>query len=752
MKRILFFALLAVFMISNVTGGRILAQGSEEDKQPFSITLDPVADINPVKTQHTIVATVLDKKNRPLSGQRVEWILARHQTAVGDIVQHDDMGATVGNTQITKLSNHYTVTYTNKETSVLLSMGTTTTSDDIKLTEGQTWITITSPVEGETHIIAFCPAIRDSTKHKAFAIKYWIDAQTTWPEDAVNRVGIPHPMTFVLRKASTNAPMPGYRVRWTLEDSPQSPAGYLGESKDQKVIEYETNEEGKCSTTLRQIKNAEGENKIKMELRKSTGELLAVRTVMKTWISPKITIKKEGPESGIWREKVVYTITLANPGAADANDVTVKDTIPEGFSYEECTLSPTKVQEKELIWEIGTLAKDATKKFLLTLRAEKTGTWTNTVQVTSKEAPTQTSLAVTKIVAPDLYLVKDGPRELRLGMSGTYTITLTNGGEGVARDVFIRDYLPEGMKYQNITKGTTLRWNVGELPSKQSRVFRYTLDTIRIGTFTNDAVAYMKTRQGPVFKVAHTTTVVAPDVKLTKKGPSLINLNKAAEYTITIANNGNGAAKSMVLVDSLPPSLEYISSKPRGKFKPAQEGQLATITWDLGDIPAKKEINIILEVRSNATGRCTNSVKLRSDSQEPPAFIPIEASHDTTIKGEAAIGITTYDTDDPVEVGKQTVYVIDLRNEGTSPCTNVKLEDEIDDEMEFISAKAPVSHKAEGNKVVFEPVPILQPGEKVRYEITVKAVKEGSAKNRAIVQYDQFTKKIISEEGTSVFK
>src|SRR5262245_26858365 len=52
--------------------------------------ISPSVDCNPVRTQHTLVVTVRDSCGHPLPGQRVEWILARHAAAVGDIVAVDD--------------------------------------------------------------------------------------------------------------------------------------------------------------------------------------------------------------------------------------------------------------------------------------------------------------------------------------------------------------------------------------------------------------------------------------------------------------------------------------------------------------------------------------------------------------------------------------------------------------------------------------------------------------------------------------
>lgn len=41
-----------------------------------SIELTPIHDVNPVMTQHVLVATVKDKDGNPLPNRRVEWIIS----------------------------------------------------------------------------------------------------------------------------------------------------------------------------------------------------------------------------------------------------------------------------------------------------------------------------------------------------------------------------------------------------------------------------------------------------------------------------------------------------------------------------------------------------------------------------------------------------------------------------------------------------------------------------------------------------
>ncbi|WP_372370945.1 M56 family metallopeptidase [Candidatus Uabimicrobium sp. HlEnr_7] len=118
--------------------------------------------------------------------------------------------------------------------------------------------------------------------------------------------------------------------------------------------------------------------------------------------------------------------------------------------------------------------------------------------------------------------------------------------------------------------------------------------------------------------------------------------------------------------------------------------------------------------------------------------------------GHAAMHISSYDTDDPVEVGGTTIYVIELRNEGTAPCTNVVLTNKIADEMVFVGSVNPVNYSEQGKEIRFAPVK-LQPGESIIYKVKLRAQKPGSAKNTAFVKFDEFSSTMRNEEGTSVY-
>ena len=164
--------------------------------------VSPRVDCNPVKTQHTLVVTVLDQCGQPMPGQRVEWMLSRYPEAVGDIVAVDDqygtgriapMAAAYPGNNGNKIDNQYAVSVTNWGPELLDAGNNHPYEDengvrlpDITVGPGETWLTITSTREGVTDIVIYVPGIRDGTKHKCWAKKIWADFNVDFPESAVN--------------------------------------------------------------------------------------------------------------------------------------------------------------------------------------------------------------------------------------------------------------------------------------------------------------------------------------------------------------------------------------------------------------------------------------------------------------------------------------------------------------------------------------------------------------------------------------
>ncbi len=248
------------------------------------------------------------------------------------------------------------------------------------------------------------------------------------------------------------------------------------------------------------------------------------------------------------------------------------------------------------------------------------------------------------------------------------------------------------------------------------------------------------------------TTILAPKLKITQEvNQGLIFLHRQAEFKITVENKGTTVAHDVRLQNIIPKELDYVSSAPQGIYQPSSSEQRATLRWNLGDLVPGKKVTLKLSLRGEFVGTCTNTAKVRSEGKV------YQTSTELRIRGISAMYLQSYDTEDPVEVGKRTTYYIEATNEGTSASGYSRLVNEIPEEMKFISAQGPAGYTVDYEKGIinFETVEVLKPGEKLLYKIVCEVISEGnsrgSAKNRAILYLD-WGKPIIDEEGTSVYK
>ena len=227
----------------------------------------------------------------------------------------------------------------------------------------------------------------------------------------------------------------------------------------------------------------------------------------------------------------------------------------------------------------------------------------------------------------------------------------------------------------------------------------------------------------------------------------VIYLNKSLTTTIAVKNTSSQVLFNLQLVLKLPNALEYVSSQP-------QQSTKKTFRWKIPKFGAQQ--TKVFKITTRGVLQGVYSLKANLSIPYNGLLLNV-CQRDAQIKIMGGVGSRVgfqYDTDDPVEVGQQTVYVFSPKNEGTSEATKIWVIDHLPQEMEFVKAKGPTEYWYDPNKktVIFSPVQVLSPGEKLVYKIYCKAVKSGSATNTIKISYDQFSRFIISEEPTSIYE
>jgi len=686
---------------------------------PAAVTLTPAEATNPIKTQHTLTATVIDATGDPVAGTEVEWILNRFPAAVGDIVQ-------VSNGD--KVDNFYAMSTTNSA--------------------GQATVTITATRPGDTDVTAFVPAITDATKHKAFAVKHWVDVDVDWPGDDVNKIGTDHPMTVMVFKATDGTPLAGIDITWTITDDNPN-ARFQGLSTAINTTASVTDAAGEATITLQQVIAVAGENTVHIEVSQA-GILLFQHDAVKKWLSPSLDISKTGPTTAEIGSTVTFTIAVTNDGDESANGVTVVDQIPNGLSYLDSTAAGV-VAGKTVTWNLGNMAVGSISRITVTFTATQKGTWTNRATATSTEGALATATADIQVTGEAILdITKTGTASLEQGEQATYTITVTNNGVAPAANTVITDTIPVGLSYASsvpagTVSGQTVTWNVGTLAVGASTTVTLTVNADTVGNFINAAVA-TATDTASVTDTADTEVLappppLVPDVSITKTGIATpLYINQNGDFTITVTNNGETELTNVVVTDTIPTVLTYVSASPAGTVA----GK--TVTWNVGTLAVGASRTLTLRCMGNALGNFTNTASVAT--AEGVSGMATAAGI-VTAKSGVTMQIT--DTVDPLPIGNTTTYEITVTNQGLIAVHNAGLSVYLPDSVSYVTSTGPSAATVVGRTVTFAPLVSFNTGITVTFTVTVTGVAPGDVLCRATLTYDEFDLPIASEEGTTIY-
>lgn len=704
--------------------------------------VSPRVDCNPVRTQHTLVVTVLDQFGQPMPGQRVEWMLSRYPEAVGDIVAVDDQygcgriaplaAAYVGNNG-NKIDNHYAVSVTNWGPELLDAGNNHPYEDDngarlpdITVGQGQSWLTITSTREGVTDIIIYIPAIRDGTKHKCWAKKIWADFNVEFPDSATNTLPDDVHSFPVSITRMDGSGIPGQPVELEILDGPSC------ECDGGTTHKLETDANGVADFNIRNTAGETGVNRIKLTALGSFYGATCPRSriVTKTW--RKVTLDVEctypnGPTAAIGKS-FPKLITVRNSGDADAENVVLEDSPQSGLNVADGTTFPM---------QLGTIPPGGTVTKTVMFSANAGGSYTNTVKARSDTSnATASSTCAIEIVQGQLEITKVcDPTKAQTGNTVTFVVTVSNTGRGPLDNVVVVDEYPDGIKPSSQNSA-----NLGTLAPGDSQDVIFTGTASAPGTYTNVARASADGVQD--VKAQCTLEVVECRLEMELIGPENIYYGEDANFTLKVTNVGDGDAENCTVRVSYGGCLG-------GGFNDLNIGPLApgeswTHDWSK---------------RAEAVGPCTISADSNCGAK---CAIRREAT--TKVTGLTALQVEMTDkAQDGTEagvfrVGETFLYRLRVENDvGTEATPEITVVWNLPPELEYVSGKSMsgnASVTGSGNSARSSNF-AMGVGERMDFEILVRVVSAPAStlvKTVAIVQRAADDAELASESESTTLK
>ena len=445
-------------------------------------------------------------------------------------------------------------------------------------------------------------------------------------------------------------------------------------------------------------------------------------------------------ENPLYNSNVKWIVIVKNNGPDKATGVKVNEILPVAFSLIKSNTS--KGYYTNGMWTIGDLNVGEIVTLELITKIIKTGNFTNIVDVTGNEhdhnkSNNEANKSITVDQAIDLEISKrvnnTSPNYKDLVK---WSITVRNNGPNKANSIEISDILPKGLEFisYNATKGfySDGFWKFCCLEVRESQTLEIITRVNAIGEIKNIVTASAEEYDYyPDNNKDESIVNVAPacDLEVTKfANQSKVNYKELVKWTLIVTNNGPSNATRVVVYESLPEGLTFISAQGDGDYS-------TTGTWYIGNINSghSKELTII--TRCDATGVFNNVAVVKGDQYDHNPSND-RAEKNITVAPAADLAITKTVSKVQHVVGDLINYSIELVNNGPDTAKNIKVSEIIDDSLEFESAFSASGDYDSVNHIWH--IDSLARGEKTFLNIKAIAKKEGLISNKVSVISDTF--------------
>ncbi|MGW2226670.1 DUF7927 domain-containing protein [Streptomyces formicae] len=405
-------------------------------------------------------------------------------------------------------------------------------------------------------------------------------------------------------------------------------------------------------------------------------------------------------------EKIEWRVTVKNAGPSRARDVQVSDTVPSGVAKASMTAdsdgADCPVTGGVAKCAATELAVGAAKAYTLsaTLDAGATTTPTNTATVTG--GPDPSAATRTAVASPS------GSPEARARLSISkvlltspvvpgekiqWRVTVRNNGPSLARDVVVRDEIPDqvvGAKLTDDANGTACPVTSGTAvcPAVQLAVGAsrsYTLE----GTLAQDADGVPENTAtvtgGPDPDGATRTAVASPsgsvapraDVTVTKTlVTSPVVPGADIEWRVTVTNNGPSRAKNLVVRDRIPTDVDEPRFRgPADEACPVTDGEAVCAPFDLA-VGASRSFTLDGTLDPDATSAPRNTARV-TGGPGPSATERTAVASATSAAPRASLVVTKVLVTSPVVPGGEITWRVTVKNNGPSRARNVVVEDTV---------------------------------------------------------------------------
>ena len=416
-------------------------------------------------------------------------------------------------------------------------------------------------------------------------------------------------------------------------------------------------------------------------------------------------------------------------------DIVVRQDLGEHLAVERSEPESAKTDKKgEKTWMMSRLAPGESRSIKVQALGEEVGSASSCIRVTY-----QPSLCVTtEFIKPEVQIAKEAPAKADICDAISARYVVRNTGTGAARGLKLRDELPEGLTTS--AGGRVVEADLGDIAQGQSKEYKVDLAASKPGDYTSRAFVQ---GQDELRATSNQTTTALRAAKLDVKiaGPDAQSLGQAATYQVTVKNAGEATADAASLKVQADSDLRIDRvSKATSDNKAPAIGANNTLTWELGDLAPGAEAVVSFTGVGRGKKEMTHTAIAGSTCARSKE---LASTTTTTIQTEVislpALRLEMVDDHDPVRVGENVVYTINVLNQGQGDDRNVKIVCKLPDGLTYVSSKGATEGKADGQTITFAPVDRLAAKQQIDFTVTAKSTKSGDVRTVVDLTSDYLT-------------
>jgi hypothetical protein len=448
---------------------------------------------------------------------------------------------------------------------------------------------------------------------------------------------------------------------------------------------------------------------------------------------PPLRVEIAGPHGVTVGKPATVVINLHHDGEQVAEEVQVRIAAPPGI-----TLQPGKPTSGEvrgpaegsiaasglpLVWSLSRVAPRGHEQLKVQVVAGSAEPFELAVDWTCKPAALRAAIVVKQ---PQLELSLAGPAEMTFGEEKTFTLTVSNPGNGDAERVTVAVAAGESPP-QHLEAGTIPAGYKKEIPlvvtAAQAGVLELKCSAAAEGGLTAQTASRIQVRKA--------------ELALTLEGPSHKFAGTEAVYPLTITNQGTAGAENVEMTLHLPAGARYL-----GGIEGSTAGPTA-VRWKLAKLAAGMSRTYDLRLMLTTPG--AHAVRVQAQA----ACGGAEASVQTEVEAVADLKLVVNDPTGPLAVDRPAVYEVQVVNRGTQAAHQVRIVMQFSEGVEPEAFEGCQARIVPG-QVLCQPLPELGAGEQVTLRIKAKAQQAGAHRFRVEVTSPDFGGRLVTE-GTTRF-